>query len=66
MLGGRGLRIGLRLMTIAILAFIYAPIALIFVYSLNARDDDRLASRGPFVPMVSGRRSRTPACNRHS
>ncbi len=36
MLGGRGLRIGLRLMTIAILAFIYAPIALIFVYSLNA------------------------------
>lgn len=36
MLGGRGLQIGLRLMTIAILAFIYAPIMLIFVYSLNA------------------------------
>ena len=32
----RGLRIGLRVMTIAILAFIYAPITLIFVYSLNA------------------------------
>jgi putative spermidine/putrescine transport system permease protein len=36
MLGGRGLRIGLRLTTISILAFIYAPIVLIFVYSLNA------------------------------
>jgi len=36
MLGGRGLRVGLRLVTIAILAFIYAPIMLIFVYSLNA------------------------------
>lgn len=33
---GRAARIALRLATIAILAFIYAPIALVFVYSLNA------------------------------
>ena len=32
----RGLRIALRLATVIILAFIYAPIVLIFVYSLNA------------------------------
>ena len=33
---GRLARVGLRLATIAILAFIYAPIVLIFIYSLNA------------------------------
>jgi putative spermidine/putrescine transport system permease protein len=36
MSSGRATRIALRVATIAILAFIYAPIALIFVYSLNA------------------------------
>jgi putative spermidine/putrescine transport system permease protein len=33
---GRATRVALRIATIAILAFIYAPIVLIFVYSLNA------------------------------
>ena len=57
-----GTRWLLRIGSAITLAFLYAPLVVIFIYAFNKTTRAGVAAGGPLVPLVLGRRGTTRAC----